>query len=171
MPEKVLERKELLAAISRERGAGRRIALANGIFDLLHVGHVRYLEAARREGDLLVVAVNSDASARALKGHGRPLLPEDERAELLAALSCVDYVVLFHEPTADSLIRELRPDVHCKGTDYRPETVPEKEAVREAGGRIAIVGDPKSHATRDLIRLILERFSPERPGGTPGTGA
>lgn len=156
---KILGRKKLLAALERERAAGKRIALANGVFDLLHVGHVRYLAAARREADLLVVAVNSDASARALKGPGRPLLPQKERAEILAALACVDYVTIFEETTAAPLIAEIAPDVHCKGTDYRPDTVPERDMVRRAGGRVAIVGDPKEHASRDLIRTILERFS------------
>lgn len=160
MREKILGRRDLRAALERERSAGKRIALANGVFDLLHVGHVRYLQAARKEADLLVVALNSDASVRELKGPGRPLLPEQERAEILSALACVDYVVLFDEPTAAPLILEIRPDVHCKGTDYRAETVPERDAVIEAGGRVAIVGDPKSHASRDLIRTILERFSP-----------
>jgi rfaE bifunctional protein nucleotidyltransferase chain/domain len=160
VPGKVLGRNDLLAALRRERAGGKRIALANGVFDLLHVGHVRYLEAARREADLLVAAVNSDASTRALKGPGRPLLPQEERAEILAALACVDYVTIFDEPTAGPLIEQIAPDVHCKGTDYGPDTVPEREAVRRAGGRVAIVGDPKDHASRDLIRTILERFCP-----------
>jgi rfaE bifunctional protein nucleotidyltransferase chain/domain len=160
VPGKVLGRNDLLAALRRERAGGKRIALANGVFDLLHVGHVRYLEAARREADLLVAAVNSDASTRALKGQGRPLLPQEERAEILAALACVDYVTIFDEPTAGLLIEQIAPDVHCKGTDYGPDTVPEREAVRRAGGRVAIVGDPKDHASRDLIRTILERFCP-----------
>ena len=169
MPGKILGREELLAALARERAAGRRVALANGVFDLLHVGHVRYLEAARREADVLVVAVNSDASARSLKGPGRPLFPQEERAEILAALGCVDYVTIFDETTAAPLIAEAAPDVHCKGTDYRTDTVPERETVRRAGGRVAIVGDPKDHASRDLIRTILERFCPreERGGGNP----
>ena len=158
MPGKILGRRGLLAAVNRERAAGRRIALANGLFDLLHVGHVRYLEAARREADVLVVAVNSDASARALKGPGRPLIPQRERAEILAALACVDYVIIFEETSAGPLIARIAPDVHCKGTDYRPDTVPEKDIVRRAGGRVAIVGDPKDHASRDLIRTILKRF-------------
>ena len=151
-----------------ERAAGKRIALANGVFDLLHVGHIRYLEAARRTADVLVVAVNSDASARALKGPGRPLLPQKERAEILAALACVDYVTVFAETTAASLIARIAPDVHCKGTDYRPGTVPEREMVRRAGGRVAIVGDPKDHASRDLIRRILERFPARGRGGKKG---
>jgi rfaE bifunctional protein nucleotidyltransferase chain/domain len=159
---KILPRRRLLARLERERRTGKSVALANGIFDLLHVGHVRYLQAARRQADLLVVGVNSDASTRALKGPGRPLIPQGQRAEILAALSCVDYVTLFHEPTAERLIAGIRPEVHCKGTDYLPSTVPERKAVRESGGRVAIVGDPKSHASRDVIRQVLERFSRER---------
>lgn len=155
---KILDRRSLAAALSNERARGLTIALANGVFDLLHVGHVRYLEAARAQADRLVVGVNSDDSTRAVKGAGRPILPERERAEIVAALECVDYVTVFDEPTAEGLIRTVAPDVHCKGTDYRPETVPEREAVRESGGRVIIVGDPKDHATRDLIRAIRDRF-------------
>jgi rfaE bifunctional protein nucleotidyltransferase chain/domain len=147
-----------LSTVNASRSQEVRIALANGLFDLLHVGHVRYLEAAKREGDVLVVAINSDVSARALKGPGRPIVPENERAELVAALGCVDYVTIFAEPTVEPLIRALAPVIHCKGTDYTPDTVPERQAVLETGGRVAIVGDPKDHATRDLIRLVLERF-------------
>lgn len=132
--------------------------LANGCFDLLHVGHVRYLEGARPEGDVLVVAVNADESVRALKGSGRPLLSAQERARLVAALDAVDYVVIFDEPTVAPLIAALRPDVHAKGTDYTPDTVPEREAVRAVGGRVAIVGDPKNHSTRDLLEIIRQRF-------------
>jgi rfaE bifunctional protein nucleotidyltransferase chain/domain len=157
---RILSRSELLSAVRTNRPDAGRIALANGLFDLLHVGHVRYLEAAKREGDALVVAINSDASARALKGPGRPIVPESERAELVAALGCVDYVTIFDEPTVEPLIRALAPVVHCKGTDYTPDTVPERDAVLATGGRVAIVGDPKDHATRDLIRLIRERFAP-----------
>jgi len=157
---KILARDVLRRTVEKERAGGRRIALANGIFDLLHVGHVRYLEAASKEADRLVVAVNSDVSARALKGAGRPLVPQQERAEIVAALACVDYVTIFDEPTAAPLITELAPDIHCKGTDYSPHTVPERDAVLESGGRIAIVGDPKDHASRDLIRVVLERFGP-----------
>ncbi|HEV8335555.1 MAG TPA: adenylyltransferase/cytidyltransferase family protein [Candidatus Polarisedimenticolia bacterium] len=156
---KIAAREDLAALLARQRAAGKRIALANGIFDLLHVGHVRYLEAARREADVLVVALNSDRSARALKGPGRPLIPEAERAEILAALACVDYVTVFDEETAAALIVRIAPDVHCKGTDYRAESVPEREAVLKAGGRIRIVGDPKEHATRDLIAAIVRQFS------------
>jgi D-glycero-beta-D-manno-heptose 1-phosphate adenylyltransferase len=154
----VLGRKALRRALKAKRAAGRKVALANGVFDLLHVGHVRYLEAARREADLLVVAVNSDASARALKGKGHPLIPQEERAEILAALGCVDYVTVFGGRTVAPLIRDLTPDVHCKGTDYLPGTVPEREEVRRAGGRVAIVGDPKDHSSSVLIRRVLGRF-------------
>ena len=132
--------------------------MANGLFDLLHVGHVRYLEAAKKEADILVVAINSDLSARGLKGPGRPIVPADERAEILAALACVDWVFVFDEPTAEASLRALRPDVQCKGTDYTADTVPEREVVRSYGGRIAIVGDPKDHATRDLVREVIRRF-------------
>jgi rfaE bifunctional protein nucleotidyltransferase chain/domain len=151
---KVFELEELRGVLRSHRAAGHRIALANGIFDLLHVGHVRYLQAARKEGDRLVVAVNSDASARALKGPGHPVVPEQERCEILCALECVDYVTIFSEPTADDVIRALAPEVHCKGTDYTPESVPERQAVLETGGRVAIVGDPKDHATRELIKRV-----------------
>jgi rfaE bifunctional protein nucleotidyltransferase chain/domain len=145
------------------RAEGRRLVLANGCFDLLHVGHVRYLEDARRLGDRLVVAVNGDASVRRLKGPGRPLLPAAERAELLAALAAVDLVVVFDEDDVETVIGALRPDVHAKGTDYREDTVPERAAVAAAGGRVAIAGDPKAHSTRDLIRLIVERFGAGAP--------
>ena len=147
----------LVAEVERARGAGRTIAVANGCFDLLHVGHVRYLEAAAREADVLVVAINDDPSVRALKGEGRPILAAPHRAELVAALRCVDYVVVFPESTVGSLLLRLRPDVHCKGTDYTEDTVPERDVVRSYGGRIAIVGDPKDHSTRDLVSRIASR--------------
>jgi len=131
------------------------VALANGLFDLLHVGHLRYLEAAAAEADLLVVAVNTDASARRLKGARRPVVPAAERAEWLAGLACVDFVVLFAEDSADAVLRVLRPDVHCKGTDHTPDSVPEAPTARELGVRVAIVGDPKRHATRELLARIL----------------
>jgi len=140
------------------RGRGRRVVLANGCFDLLHVGHVRYLSAARGLGDALVVGLNSDASVRRLKGPGRPVMAADERAELIGALAAVDLVVVFEEDNAEALIARLRPDVHAKGTDYTEESVPERAAVLAAGGRVAIAGDPKSHATRDLIAAIMARF-------------
>ena len=145
------------------RSRGRRVVLANGCFDLLHVGHVRYLSAARGLGDALVVGLNSDASVRRLKGPGRPVLPADERAELIGALAAVDLVVVFDDDSADALIARLRPDVHAKGTDYSEESVPERAAVLAAGGRVAIAGDPKSHATRDLIAAIIARFGAGPP--------
>jgi len=140
------------------RREGKRLVLANGCFDLLHVGHVRYLEDARRLGDVLLVGINSDRSVARLKGPGRPIMTAEERAELVGSLAAVDGVVLFDEDTADALVRALRPTVHAKGTDYTTESVPEGAAVRETGGRVAIAGDPKQHATRDLIRLIADRF-------------
>jgi rfaE bifunctional protein nucleotidyltransferase chain/domain len=155
---KIFPRGELAAILAEERAKGRTVAFANGLFDLLHVGHVRYLEAAAREADLLVVGINSDASARRLKGPARPLVPAAERAEIVAAFTAVDYVCVFDEPTADATLEALRPDVHCKGTDYTAESVPERDLVLGYGGRIAIVGDPKDHATRDLIREIVRRF-------------
>ena len=150
----IVTRPQLLERAARERAAGRTIALANGCFDLLHVGHVRYLEAAAREADVLVVAVNDDASVRALKGADRPILAEADRAELVAALRSVDLVVVFSEPTVGPLLEALRPDVHCKGTDYTVETVPERAIVKAYGGRTAIVGDPKDHSTRDLLARV-----------------
>jgi len=142
------------ALIARARAAGRRVAFANGCFDLLHVGHVRYLQAAALEGDVLVVGINDDESVRALKGEGRPVTPGPDRAEVVAAVRGVDYVTLFSGPDVAGLLTRLRPDVHCKGTDYTAETVPEREVVRGYGGRIAIVGDPKDRSTRDLLRRI-----------------
>jgi D-glycero-beta-D-manno-heptose 1-phosphate adenylyltransferase len=151
---KVVGRGDLLARAAAWRDEGRSIALANGLFDLLHVGHLRYLEAAADEADRLVVAVNADASARALKGPGRPIVPASERAELIAGLACVALVTVFDEPNVEPLLRALRPDVHCKGTDYTAATVPERETARALGIRVAITGDPKDHATRDLIAQI-----------------
>ena len=152
---RVLSRGELIAEVEADRAAGRTVAFANGCFDLLHVGHVRYLEAAAREADRLVVAINDDRSVAALKGPNRPLLSESDRAELVAALRGVDYVVIFPEPTVTPLLLALKPDVHCKGTDYGcPERVPEYETVRAYGGRTALVGDPKDHATSDLIARV-----------------
>jgi len=149
---------EAAALADRLRAAGKRIVLANGVFDLLHVGHVRYLAAARRLGDVLFVGINGDAAVTRLKGPGRPLLPATERAELLAALRPVDHVVVFEEDTADGLVAAVRPHVHAKGTDYRADAVPEAGTARAVGAEVAIVGDPKDHATRDLIRLVAERF-------------
>jgi D-glycero-beta-D-manno-heptose 1-phosphate adenylyltransferase len=152
------------------RREGKRLVLANGCFDLLHVGHVRYLNEARALGDVLLVGVNGDDSVSRLKGPGRPVMTAAERAEIVGALSSVDGVVIFDDDTADALVARLRPDVHAKGTDYTEESVPERSAVQKAGGRVAIAGDPKSHATRDLIRLIAERFG-GKPGASPTSGA
>jgi rfaE bifunctional protein nucleotidyltransferase chain/domain len=151
---RIVTAEELAAMAAADRAAGRTLAFANGCFDVLHVGHVRYLEAARAEGDRLVVAINDDASVRALKGEGRPILPASVRAELVAALRAVDYVVVFPERTVERLLTLVRPDVHCKGTDYTADTVPEREVVRAYGGRVAIVGDPKDHSTRGLLDRI-----------------
>ena len=145
---------ELVDAVARERAAGKTITFANGCFDLLHVGHVRYLQGAAAEGDRLVVAVNDDRSVAVLKGAGRPILPAADRAELVAALRGVDYVVVFGDSSVERLILLFRPDVHCKGTDYTVETVPERAVVASYGGRTAIVGDPKLHATRELLKRI-----------------
>lgn len=156
MTGKMVPRSEVSALGERLRQGGRKVVFANGCFDLLHVGHVRYLEGARQQGDALVVGVNSDRSVQRLKGKGRPLLPQEARAELLAAMECVDYVVIFDDVTATDILRDLRPDVHCKGTDYTEATVPEREVVRSWGGRVVIVGDPKSHSTRDLLARIAQ---------------
>lgn len=138
------------------RANGRTVVLANGIFDLFHVGHLRYLEGAAAEGDHLVVALNDDASARRHKGDGRPFVPADERAEIVAALRCVWRVTLFAEDAVVNVIRTLRPDVHAKGTDYTEDSVPEKDVTAEVGGRTAIVGDPKDHSTTDVLQTILD---------------
>ncbi len=151
---KVLSLSELAAELQRARAGGRTIALANGIFDLLHVGHLRYLEGARLLADILVVAVNTDESARLNKGPGRPLVPAAERAELIAGLECTDYVVLFGEKDVRKVIRVLRPDVQVKGTDYQIDTVPEREEVERYGGRVAIAGDPKHHSTSALLERL-----------------
>ena len=146
--------KEVCAAA---RGEGRTIAFANGCFDLLHVGHTRYLQSARAEGDLLIVGVNADESVRRLKGANRPLQNERDRALLVAALHAVDWVVIFPEDTVENLLVTLKPDVHCKGTDYTEDTVPERHIVRGYGGRVAIVGDPKDHNTSDLLKSLGSR--------------
>jgi rfaE bifunctional protein nucleotidyltransferase chain/domain len=150
----VVSESQLVEAVARDRAAGRTVAFANGCFDLLHVGHVRYLKAAAAEADRLIVAVNDDRSVAGLKGDGRPILPAAERAELLAALRGVDYVVIFGDADVGRLLTLLKPDVHCKGTDYTAETVPERAIVAAYGGRTAIVGDPKHHATRELLARI-----------------
>jgi len=156
---KILGREELRKQAAQWRNAGQKVTLANGCFDLLHVGHVRYLHAAKQLGGHLVVAINSDESVRALKGEGRPLMPAEERAEILAALAEVDAVVIFPERDVRALIREIRPDVHAKGTDYTTETVPERDVVLEYGGRVEIVGDPKDHSASEIIR---SRLGPRR---------
>jgi rfaE bifunctional protein nucleotidyltransferase chain/domain len=140
--------------LATPRSRGSRVALANGVFDLLHVGHVRYLEAARALADVLVVAVNSDASTRRNKGPGRPIIPQAERAELVAALRCTDLVLVFDEPDVRHIIRTLRPDVHVKGTDYTPESIPERDEVEAYGGRVAVAGDPKDHSTSALAAQL-----------------
>jgi rfaE bifunctional protein nucleotidyltransferase chain/domain len=150
----ILDRAALVSRVSRERASGARIVLANGCFDILHAGHVRYLQGARALGDLLVVGINSDAQVARLKGAGRPVLPEHERAELVASLQAVDLVTIFNEPTVTELLLALRPDIHAKGTDYTEETVPERDVVRSYGGRVAIVGDPKDHSTSEILKKV-----------------
>ncbi|HKV28872.1 MAG TPA: adenylyltransferase/cytidyltransferase family protein [Candidatus Acidoferrales bacterium] len=153
---KILSRTDLQTLLATQRQSARQIVLANGCFDILHAGHVRYLDDARREGDVLVVAINSDASVCELKGAGRPILPAHARAELVAALAAVDYVVIFDEPDVRALLRDLRPNVHAKGTDYTVDTVPEREEAARLGIRVAIVGDAKQHSTRDLVARIRQ---------------
>ena len=150
---------EAARLVERLRAEGKRIVLANGCFDLLHVGHTRYLRDARKLGDVLFCGLNDDAAVARLKGPGRPVMPAEERAEILQGLRDVDHVVIFGDDTADTLVARLRPDVHAKGTDYTVDTVPEAAAVRAAGGRVAITGDPKSHSTRDVIATILAKFT------------
>jgi len=154
--EKILNREQLKQRVAEWRAAGESLTLANGGFDLLHVGHVRYLHAAKQLGGRLIVAVNSDESMRSLKGQGRPLIPAEERAEIIAALADVDAVVIFPEPDVRRLIHEIRPDIHAKGTDYTVETVPERDEVLAYGGRVVIVGDPKDHSSTEIIRSRLE---------------
>lgn len=158
---KILDRNELRRQVAAWRAAGERVTLANGCFDLLHVGHVRYLRAAKELGGRLIVAINSDDSVRSLKGEGRPLMPAAERAEILAALADVDAVVIFPERDVRALIREIHPDIQAKGTDYTADSVPEADTLREYGGRVAIVGDPKDHSASEIIRT---RLTPPRAG-------
>lgn len=156
--DKVVEDHEVLADILRAlRSQGKKVVFANGCFDILHVGHVRYLQDARSRGDYLVVALNSDPSVKKIKGRGHPINPVEERAEVLAALESVDYVTVFEEETADEILRKLRPDIHAKGTDYTTKTVPERETVLSFGGEVLIVGDPKDHSTSDVLRRIRRR--------------
>ncbi|MGH9757413.1 MAG: adenylyltransferase/cytidyltransferase family protein [Candidatus Acidiferrales bacterium] len=152
--DKILSREGLHDVLEEHRRARRKIVFANGVFDLLHAGHVRYLQAARAEGDVLVVGINSDSSTRRLKGEGRPILTERARGALVAALAAVDYVVIFAEPDVKSLLREFQPEVHAKGTDYSIDTVPERDLAALLGIRVAIVGDPKNHSTRDLLARL-----------------
>lgn len=159
VPNKILSREELRERVAEWRRAGERVTLANGNFDLLHVGHVRYLRGAKALGGKLVVAINSDESVRALKGEGRPVMPAEERAEIVAALADVDAVVIFPELDVRAIIGEIRPDVQAKGTDYTADSVPERDAVAEYGGRVEIVGDPKDHSTSEILR---SRLSPRK---------
>lgn len=159
-PHKILSRNELQARVAQWRSAGERITLANGCFDLLHVGHIRYLRAAKELGGKLVVAVNSDGSVQKLKGAGRPIMPADERAEILAALADVDAVIIFPENDVRAIVREIRPDFHAKGTDYTAETVPEREEVEHCGGSVVIVGDPKNHSASQIIQTHLRQQKP-----------
>ncbi|MDX6528731.1 MAG: D-glycero-beta-D-manno-heptose 1-phosphate adenylyltransferase [Blastocatellia bacterium] len=151
---RIVERSHLISMIATAKGAGKRIVLANGCFDVLHVGHVRYLEAAKALGDLLVVGINSDAQTSRLKGDGRPLLPQDQRAEIVSSIDAVDLVTIFDEPTVEQLLLDLKPDVHAKGTDYTEDSVPERDVVRSFGGRVAIVGDPKDHSSTEMIERV-----------------
>ena len=159
----VVSDSELVEAVARDRAEGRTVAFANGCFDLLHAGHVRYLRASAAEADRLIVAVNDDRSVAGLKGEGRPILPAAERAELVSALRCVHYVVVFSDATVERLLLLVKPEVHCKGTDYTVDTVPERAVVAGYGGRTAIVGDPKSHATRELLARIASHPAPSTP--------
>ena len=165
---KILSLEALQPLVKEMKQQGRKVVLANGCFDWLHVGHVRYLRDARQLGDCLVVAVNADASVRALKGPPRPLMPEQERVEILAALACVDYVLVFEELNVERVLRSLQPQVHCKGTDYSEQTVPEREVVLSYGGRIAIAGDPKDHSTQSLLQGLMQTQGPGPSTGEKG---
>jgi rfaE bifunctional protein nucleotidyltransferase chain/domain len=151
---RILDRNRLIARVAIARKHGARIVFANGCFDLLHVGHVRYLEGAKALGDLLVVGVNADEQVRAQKGEGRPFVPERERAEIIASIRAVDFVTIFKEPTVEQLLLSIRPDIHAKGTDYTEESVPERDVVRSYGGRVCIVGDPKDHSSTEMVRRV-----------------
>ena len=156
MTSKIKALQEISTLVAQQQEDGKTVVFANGCFDLLHVGHIRYLQAARALGDLLVLGLNGDKSVRQLKGSGRPLMNQDERAEILAALECVDYLVLFDNLTAEEILERLKPDIHAKGTDYTQESVPERDTVLSYGGSIAIVGDPKDHSTKNFLRQIAE---------------
>ena len=151
---RILERRDLLAVVEAAKRKGSRIVLANGCFDVLHVGHIRYLEAAKALGDLLIVGLNSDEQTRRLKGDGRPLVPQDQRAQIVSALEAVNFVTIFEEPTVKELLLAIKPDVHAKGTDYTEDMVPERDVVRSFGGRVAIVGDPKNHSSSEIIDKV-----------------
>jgi len=151
---RILNRSELITIVETARKDGRLIVFANGCFDVLHVGHVRYLEAAKALGDILIVAINSDHQTRRLKGEGRPVMPQAQRAEIVASLDAVDFVVVFEEPTVEELLLALKPDIHAKGTDYTEDSVPERDVVRSFGGRVAIVGDPKTHSSSEMIDKV-----------------
>ena len=159
MNDKIFTREQLKRRVEKWRKSGEKITLANGCFDVLHVGHVRYLHAAKELGGKLIVAVNSDDSVRRLKGEGRPHMPENERAEILAALADVDAVVVFTEPDVRALVREIHPDIQAKGTDYTAENVPERDVVAEFGGRVEIVGDPKDHSATEILRQMEQKRS------------
>jgi rfaE bifunctional protein nucleotidyltransferase chain/domain len=160
---RVVDRSELDVKVAEARVRGQRIVFANGCFDVLHVGHVRYLEGAKALGDLLVVAVNSDEQVRKQKGEGRPLMPQDQRAEVVSALAAVDFVTIFEEPTVAELLLALKPDVHAKGTDYTEDTVPERDVVRSYGGRVAIAGDPKDHSSSGLVEKVGSQLQNREP--------
>jgi rfaE bifunctional protein nucleotidyltransferase chain/domain len=158
--ERILNREQLIARINAARKKGATIVMANGCFDVLHVGHIRYLEAARSLGDLLVVGINSDEQTRRLKGEGRPLVSQNERAEIISAIQAVDFVTIFEEPTVEQLLLALKPDIHAKGTDYTLESVPERDVVRSFGGRVAIVGDQKDHSSSEIIEKLAVSNKP-----------
>ena len=160
-----MDRDSLIKSVNEMRLGGKTIVLANGCFDLFHVGHVRYLQGSKAVGDFLVVGINSDAQTRQLKGRGRPFMPENERAEIVASLSCVDLVTIFDEPSVEELMRAIRPDFHAKGTDYTSETVPEREIMHELGGKVVIVGDPKDHSSTELISIVGEQEKRRREEG------
>jgi D-glycero-beta-D-manno-heptose 1-phosphate adenylyltransferase len=155
---KIKNIEELKSITEALRASGKKIVFANGCFDLIHVGHIRYLQSARKLGDVLILGINGDDSVAALKGKERPLQPETDRIEILASLECVDYVLLFNEPTVDGILKVLQPHIHAKGTDYTEASVPERNTVLGYGGTVAIAGDPKDHSTRDLIQVILEKY-------------
>jgi rfaE bifunctional protein nucleotidyltransferase chain/domain len=154
---RMCERSELIEIVEKAKRHGQRIVFANGCFDVLHVGHIRYLEAAKALGDLLIVGINSDEQTSRLKGNGRPILPADQRAEIIASLEAVDFVTIFDEPTVEQLLLALKPDIHAKGTDYTEDSVPERDVVRSFGGRVAIVGDPKEHSSSQMIKNLVNK--------------